>query len=277
MENTKVYEEVLAAAHFLKESTDLSPDLAFVLGSGFVSFTDFFGETLLELSYDQIPFFPSPQVEGHSAKLKLIEHEGLILAFFIGRPHLYEGWNACEVAFPVRLIYEWGIRRLLFLNSVGSLDHSIQIGDLVLVYDHINMTGHNPLRGENVDFWGKRFPDMNLAYHRPLREAFRDYGGLFKEGIYLGVMGPNYETPAEIQAFKKMGAHVVGMSGVCEVIAATHLDMDFAMISCVSNHCLDPKAPIEHRHVLSETERKLPFLFEITDAYLREIGSSHEN
>ncbi len=212
--------------------------LGLILGSGFGSFADSFQQKTA-IPFSHLPHFPASTVPGHSGNLILGFVEGVPIAALQGRVHLYEGYPLAEVAFPVRVLGALGIRQLIVTNAAGGIHTDFRPGDLMLITDHINMMGDNPLVGPNIDALGPRFPDMSEAYDLAMRnvahEAAREKGMELREGVYIGLRGPSYETPAEIRMCRLLGADAVGMSTVPEVIVANHMGVRVLGISCITN------------------------------------------
>ena len=226
------------AAKFILAKTKLRPRIALVLGSGLGAFADKF-ENAIKIPYAKIPHFPQSTAIGHAGQLVLGKIGGIAVAGMQGRVHLYEGYSAREVAFPIRVFARIGVKALIVTNAAGGINLSYSEGALVAIRDHINLQGANPLIGPNDDRFGPRFPDMTRAYDPEFRgfvaEAQKNLRRDFHEGAYLAVAGPNYETPGEIHAFRTMGADLVGMSTVPEVLAARHSGIRVLGISCVTN------------------------------------------
>lgn len=232
------YERCQSTVSFLRERIDATPVLAMVLGSGLGALADEI-EGATRIPYHEIPGFPVSAVEGHAGELVFGELCGKPVVVMSGRSHYYEGWEATEVTFPIRVFAALGIERLLVTNSAGGINREFAPGDLMLITDHINMTGYNPLRGGNDERFGPRFPDMSTAYSPAMRqtiiEAARELNMSIRSGIYAGVAGPSYETPAEIRMLGILGGDAVGMSTVPEVIVANHMGMQVGGISCITN------------------------------------------
>ncbi len=226
------------AAQFALARTRLRPRIGVVLGSGLGSFADELRDAAI-IPYDQIPHFPRSTAISHAGKLVIGELDDLALAVMQGRVHLYEGYSASEVAFPVRVLARMGVRALVLTNAAGGINPLYSKGALVLLRDHINLLGQNPLIGANDARFGLRHPDMTDAYSVRLRQlAKEESAGLGEdifEGIYAAVTGPSFETPAEIRFLRTIGADLIGMSTVPEVIVARHMGLDVLAISCVSN------------------------------------------
>jgi purine-nucleoside phosphorylase len=211
--------------------------MAWVLGSGFQPLLDRF-RIESELDAASIPGFPRPRVQGHSGRLLVTKVENLKVLIVSGRPHFYEGHSMEVVMFPIRLLAECGVQQLVLTNAAGGINTSYQPGDFMLISDHINLTGVNPLRGFPVQD-GRCFLDLSDAYCQKLRAAFRAAAVAenipLHEGVYAGVSGPTYETPAEIRAFRSLGADAVGMSTVPEVLMARYCGMRVSALSCITN------------------------------------------
>ncbi len=226
------------AAKFILSKTELRPKIALVLGSGLGAFADEF-ETATKIPYAKIPHFPRSTAIGHAGQLVLGKVDGIAVAGMQGRVHLYEGYSAKQVAFPIRVFARMGIKALIVTNAAGGIDLNYSEGALVALRDHINLQGANPLIGPNDDRFGPRFPDMTRAYDPEFRRFVAEAGEKLSlslhEGVYLALAGPNYETPAEIHAFRTLGVDLVGMSTVPEVLAARHSGIRVLGISCVTN------------------------------------------
>jgi len=207
--------------------------IGLILGSGLGAFADTL-EDRVEKPYSDIPGWPVSTAKGHAGKLVTGRLEGVDVIVAAGRAHLYEGYTAHQVAYPIREMMYRGMRSLVVTNAAGGINLSYKPGDLVLISDHINLMGANPLTGPNDESFGPRFPDMSEAYCREYREIAKQ-AGVTKEGVYAALSGPSYETPAEIRYLRTIGADLVGMSTVPEVIAANHMGIKVLGISCVTN------------------------------------------
>ncbi len=247
------------AAGFILARTSLRPRIALVLGSGLGGFADDLRDAVT-ISYDQVPAFPQSTAVGHAGNLIVGSIAGVPIAVMQGRVHLYEGYSAAQVAFPVRVLARMGVKALILTNAAGGINAQYGCGALVTIRDHINLQGQNPLAGANDHRFGPRFPDMTDAYSPDYRriaaeEAARSGVDLF-EGIYAAMLGPSYETPAEIRYLRAIGADLVGMSTVAEVIAARHLGLDVLALSCVTNMAAGMSGErINHDEVLATGER----------------------
>jgi purine-nucleoside phosphorylase len=232
------FSNATAAAKFILSKTKLRPTIALVLGSGLGAFADEFA-TSTKIPYKKIPHFPPSTAIGHAGQLVIGNVGDIAVAGMQGRVHLYEGYSAKQVAFPIRVFKQMGIKAVILTNAAGGINLNYSEGALVAIRDHINLQAANPLIGPNDDRFGPRFPDMTRAYDSEFRRFVAEEGKKRKlnlhEGVYLALAGPNYETPAEIHAFRTLGADLVGMSTVPEVIAARHTNIRVLGISCVTN------------------------------------------
>lgn len=251
------YESAEAAAQFIFSRTGLRPKIALVLGSGLGSFADEFANAT-KIPYADIPHFPRSTAIGHVGQLVVGDVDGIAVAGMQGRVHLYEGYSVKEVSFPMRVFACIGVKAVILTNAAGGIKFTQ--GRLVVINDHINLQGVNPLTGFNDERFGERFPDMSNAYDKRFREMAVGQGNRLgigiDEGVYAAVAGPSYETPAEIRYLRTIGADLVGMSTVPEVIAARHCGVRVLGISCVTNAAagiLDQ--PLNHREVLETAAR----------------------
>jgi len=261
------YDQVAEAAAFLKARLGpLSPAIGIVLGSGLGAVAEAVADRVV-VPYGGIPHFPQSTVEGHSGRIVAGRLGGVPVAVMQGRVHFYEGYTPLQVTFPMRVLGALGIRAAVLTNAAGGIAEGYQVGQLVLIVDHINSLGWNPLCGPNeprfaaVPGAGLRFFDMTEAYSKPLRAlahaAARDEDFELGEGVYLATSGPSFETPAEIRAMRTMGATLVGMSTVPETIVARHMGIQVLGISCVTNLAAGLGAtPLSHEEVF-ETGRKV--------------------
>jgi len=246
------------ALEYIKKNVAAIPEAAVVLGSGLGKVAEEMHDAVV-IPYEEIPHWPRSTAPGHAGRLVIGLLGGKLVALMQGRAHYYEGYSMEEVTFPVRAFGRWGIPVYIATNASGGIHYGLRPGDLVLVCDHINFMGANPLRGPNVEEWGPRFPDMTYAYDQRLlslaEEVAAKEGILVKRGIYIAFPGPSYETPAEIRMARIMGADVVGMSTVPEVIVANHMGMKVCAISCVANYAAGMEAKrLTHEEVLAATE-----------------------
>ena len=226
------------AARFILSKTKLRPRIALVLGSGLGAFADEFTNAI-RIPYKKIPHYPQSTAIGHAGQLVIGNVGNVPVAGMQGRVHLYEGYSAKQVTFPIRVFSRMGVQAVIVTNAAGGINLNYSEGALVALRDHINLQAANPLIGPNDDRFGPRFPDMTRAYDPEFRGFVAEEGRKLKlnlhEGVYLALAGPNYETSAEIHAFRTLGADLVGMSTVLEVIAARHSNIRVMGISCVTN------------------------------------------
>jgi len=229
--------EVRNTADFLKSKINIVPDVAIILGSGLGELADEYGS--LSISYADIPGFVKSTVHGHKGNLVLASISGKNILMMQGRYHYYEGHSLRDITFPIKIFKKLGVKTIIITNAAGSLNPDYMPGDLMLINDHINFMGTNPLIGENDDEMGDRFPDMSEIYNKDLirlaHKCAHKLGIELKEGIYLGGTGPSYETPAEIRMMRNWGADAVGMSTVTEAIVANWCRLKVLGISCISN------------------------------------------
>ena len=267
------YHTIRAAAAVIAARTQREAHTgAIVLGSGLSEYArDLDGA--IEMPYEMIPGFPVPQVVGHSGSLFSVPVGDAHVLVFAGRVHLYEGWDLDDVVFGVRTAVACGAERVLLTNAAGGVNADYAPGDLVMLSDHINLTARNPLIGPNDDRLGPRFPDMSEVYSQELRTAM---AGIFAErslppheGVYAWFTGPTYETPAEVQMAKLLGADLVGMSTVPEAIALRHMGAEVAGISLVTNHAAGISAqPLSHDEVTETAIRARAKFSSVLDSFL---------
>ena len=267
------------AAHFVLRRSPLRPRIGLVLGSGLGSFADSLSEAT-KIPFREIPSFPRSTAIGHAGQMVIGKAGTVPVAVMQGRVHLYEGYSPQQVAFPVRVFGRIGIRSVLLTNAAGGINLTYKQGALVLLSDHINLQGDNPLAGANDDRFGVRFPDMTHAYDKSYRAAAKEeaarLGMTLHEGVYAALLGPSYETPAEIRYLRTIGADLVGMSTVFEVIAARHMGIKVLAISCVTNMAagiLDQ--PLSHQEVIETGERVKTSFEALLRAVLPRIENDH--
>jgi purine-nucleoside phosphorylase len=253
------FDKAQKAAKFILSQTKLRPKIALVLGSGLGAFADEFSAAV-KVPYRNIPHFPRSTAIGHAGKLVIGKVGETPVMGMQGRVHLYEGYSVHDVAFPIRVFARLGVQAVILTNAAGGILRELTQGRLVLIRDHINLQGANPLSGANDERFGLRFPDMTTAYDKKFRaiaaaEAAKT-GTVMPEGVYAALAGPSYETPAEIRYLRAIGADLVGMSTVPEVIAARHSGMRVLGISCVTNAAAGViDQPLVHTEVLEVAER----------------------
>ncbi len=233
-----LHEQLADIAAPILSKCNQKPTVGIVLGSGLSGFGDSLTDAQV-FPYSELPHFPDSTVAGHSGKLIIAPYKGTTIACLQGRFHYYEGYDNAQVTLPVRLLKQLGVETLILTNAAGGIQDGMSADDLMLITDHLNMMGRNPLTGKNLDFLGPRFPDMTNVYSQKLQQAAlsvaKQQGITLKQGVYAGVTGPSYETPAEIRMLKTLGADAVGMSTVPEAIAARHAGIDVLGLSCISN------------------------------------------
>ncbi len=243
----------------VREKTDFLPEIGIVLGSGLGDFARQV-EKSAEISYDSLPDFPVSTVAGHAGKLIFGYVRSVPVVVMQGRVHYYEGYSMEQVVAPIRLMGMLGAKKLLLTNAAGGVNTDFTPGDLMVITDHISAFVPSPLRGENPEALGPRFPDMSRVYDEEMRRAVltagETLGQPLRQGVYLQWQGPNYETPAEIRMFRTLGADAVGMSTVCEAIAARHMGLRVCAISCITNMaCGILPQPLSHEEVQQTADR----------------------
>lgn len=285
-------EQIEEAARFVKEriskygnSEDringFEPAVGLILGSGLGDLADQV-ESPAFIDYEDIPHFPVSTVEGHAGRFAIGRLEGENVIVMQGRLHYYEGYPMKKVVFPIYVLQRLGIRSLIITNAAGGMNRSFRPGDLMLIKDHINFTGDNPLIGPNFDQLGVRFPDLSQAYDRSFGElAHRVVDGMkdadgrplkLQEGVYCGISGPSYMTPSELKMLALLGGDAVGMSTVAEVIAARHAGLRVLGISCITDMAVgDELEPLTHEQVMEVAERTKPKFTSLIRAFLRNM------
>lgn len=255
MENQHIQE----AASFIKDKMNSEPSIGLILGSGLGVLADEIEEAV-SIEYKDIPHFPTSTVSGHKGQLVIGSMEGKQVIAMQGRFHYYEGYTMQQVTFPVRVMKELNIEKLIVTNAAGGVNESFSAGDLMLITDHINQMGDNPLIGPNDEKHGPRFPDMSTAYDKDLlllaKNVAKDLKLAVQQGVYVGNSGPMYETPAEVRMLRVLGGDAVGMSTVPEVTVANHAGIKVLGISCISNMAagiLDQ--PLTHDEVIETTDK----------------------
>jgi purine-nucleoside phosphorylase len=234
-----------AAAAAIAAQTRRKPKIAVILGSGLGGLAKEV-EDAARISYGEIPGFKRSTAPGHAGELVVGTLKGKDVAVMNGRMHYYEGYDITEIGFPVRVFHAWGVRTMIITNACGGLNPAYKTGDLMVINDHINFMGVNPLRGPNDDSLGPRFVDMVGVYTEELRKVAHSVDSDLREGVYVAVAGPNFETPAELRMLRGFGADAVGMSTVPEVLVARHMGMDILAISTVTDMATGIPGQIEH-------------------------------
>lgn len=268
-------QRVNEAAAYIEQKLGFRPTIGLILGSGLGVLADLIEEAVV-IDYSDIPHFPVSTVEGHASELVAGTIKGRQVVMMKGRFHQYEGYGAETVAFPVRVMKDLGVQTLIVTNAAGGVNTSYEVGDLMVIQDHINFMFRNPLIGPNDDELGVRFPDMSEAYSRRLGKLAHSVAEKqsfsLREGVYLGLLGPTYETPAEIRMIRTLGADAVGMSTVPEVIVARHAGIEVLGFSCISNMAagiLDQ--PLSHQEVMETTERVKPKFLQLVLGIIEEL------
>src|SRR2546427_2111432 len=251
---SKLYERAEKAARLIRARTDADVSVAIVLGSGLGAFADELTDST-SIRYDEIPSFARATVEGHAGRMVIGDTGGVLVAAMQGRFHFYEGYSLEEVTFPIRVLKLLGVRTLILTNAAGTLNVEFTPGSLMAIGDHLNLIGANPLRGQNDERFGPRFPDLTNTYERELQDIVikeaNAMGLEIRRGIYAALAGPSYETPAEIHMVRTLGADAVGMSTVPEAIVARHMNMRVVGISCITNLAAGgSEQPIDHHAVI---------------------------
>ena len=254
-----IWKRVDSVAKFLGEHLGSAPEVVMVLGSGLRNVADMLTDAQ-SLQFDEIPYWPKSTVAGHTGELRRGRLGDRDVLIQLGRVHLYEGYDVEEVVRPIRSIVQWGVKTVIMTNAAGGINEYLKPGGLMILDDHLNLTGRNPLIGPNDETRGDRFPDMTDTYSRKLRAIIVEEASRLeiesKLGVYAGLLGPTYETPAEVKMLRTLGADAVGMSTVLEVIAARHLGAEIAGISCISNMAASYNGPkLTHEDVQFAADR----------------------
>lgn len=246
----------------MKQELGLAPVAAVVFGSGLGTGWQASAKFSREIPYEKIPHFSGVAVKGHEGSLALSPGDngrGISLLALHGRRHFYEGIPPWEVVFPIRVLAGWGVKHLILTNASGSLNPKLKPGKLVMLKDHINLMGMNPLIGPNMASQGPRFPSLQQLYQNPLSRRVKKLAGAAKvnlsQGVYVAISGPSYETPAEVKAYRKLGGDLVGMSTVPEAITATHGGMMVTALAAVTNSCIQPSGDPNHDAVLKNAQK----------------------
>ncbi len=257
--SSTLYERAQEAARFIRTRTDVTAPVAIVLGSGLGAFAGDLKDATA-IPYEEIPGFARSTVEGHAGRLVIGRAGEVTVAAMQGRFHFYEGYSLEEVTFPIRVLKLLGVQTLVLTNAAGTLKTDFTPGSLMVISDHLNLLGDNPLRGPNDERFGPRFPDLTSVYPRRLQDIViaeaNEMGLEVYRGVYAALAGPSYETPAEIRMMRALGADVVGMSTVPEAIVARHMSMQVIGISCITNLAAGVSdEPIDHSQVMAIGER----------------------
>jgi purine-nucleoside phosphorylase len=268
-------DETVAA---LRAKTKLKPRIGVVLGSGLGAFADTL-QGLVKVPYGKLPHLPASGVPGHEGNFCLGKTNGVAVACMQGRVHLYEGHSVAAVVQGVRTMARLGVRAVLLTNAAGGLEPSWSPGDLMIVTDHINLTGVSPLTGPNDPAVGPRFPDMSFAYDVPLRELLNEVGAAaaipLRAGVYAALLGPSYETPAEVRMLRMLGAQAVGMSTALEVIALRHMGVRVCALSCITNLAAGiAKVELSHAEVEQTARSRRAALIALLQGWIARAGET---
>ena len=269
-------EQLQQSVEFIRSEWSERPDIGIILGSGLGEYAESFTQPTI-IPYADIPHFPRSTVVGHRGQLVCQRRHNLNVVVMQGRFHYYEGYTMAQVTFPVRVLALLGIQRLLVTNAAGGINPAFQAGDFMRITDHINLMGVNPLRGLHEEQFGARFPDMTEAYHRADGEMITQVAARLaiplQQGVYVGLSGPSYETPAEIRMLQRIGGDAVGMSTVPEVIVANQMGVRVAGISCVTNLAAGlTAAKLDHQEVIETSNRVKRQFIELLDGIIAEFG-----
>lgn len=254
LNSSTLYERAQEAARLIRTRTSVQGSIAIVLGSGLGAFAEDLTEAT-EIRYDEIPGFARATVEGHAGRLMIGKVGEITVAAMQGRFHFYEGYSLQDVTFPIRVLKLLGVRTVVLTNAAGSLNVEFTPGSLMVITDHLNLLGDNPLRGDNDERFGPRFPDLSTVYSPELQNIVIQEGSAMgielRRGVYAALSGPSYETPAEIHMVRSLGADAVGMSTVPEAIVARHMGLNVIGISCITNLAAGvSNRPIDHGQVM---------------------------
>ena len=268
----EIFEKANQAAEFIRSKIETIPSIGLSLGTGSSNLIDK-AEILQRISYSDIPFFPFSAVESHVNELIHAKINGREVFILGGRMHYYEGWSTKELTFPLRVLQALKVNVILLSNASGALNPGYSAGEIILLKDHINLMPEHPLRGANDNALGLRFPDMSKAYSQRLRDIVKNSFPQIKEGVYVGYQGPSLETPAEYRMLHTIGADLVGMSTVPEVIVANHAGMEVMVLSIATNICYPPEQITETtlEEVIEIANKSGEKLYDYISAVLAEI------
>ena len=273
---SELLDKIKESVDFIQSKTSIRPRIGVTLGSGLASFADNI-DVDVKIPYSEIPNFIPPSVEGHPGQMVLGKIKDIPIVILQGRIHFYEGHTLDQVVYPTRVIAQLGIEKFILTNAAGGLDANMNPGDLMVIKDHINLTGNNPLIGPNIAELGLRFPDMTEAYDPEMSEValgtLQELNIPHSSGVYCGVTGPTYETAAEVRYLAKIGGHAVGMSTVPENIAAKHMGLRVCGISCISNLATGiSSTPITHDEVKEVAARVEKSFSTFLNKFIEKIG-----
>ena len=268
-------QKIEMATAAIRKITDFEPEIGMVLGSGLGAYANQI-ENPVVIPYEDIPEFPVSTVAGHEGQFILGEHLGKKVIAMQGRVHFYEGYSQREITMPIRIMRQLGVKKVLLTNAAGGVNTSFPVGSLMVITDHINNSGSNPLVGPNLDEFGTRFPDMSNLYTEALRDKLKTAAKKadipLVEGVYMMFSGPNYETPAEVKMARNAGADAVGMSTVPEAIVARHCGMEVVGVSCITNFAAGIKEEVlNHKEVVEVTTRVNAQFVCLLDILLKEV------
>ncbi|MDQ0299528.1 purine-nucleoside phosphorylase [Salibacterium salarium] len=271
-------QKVIEAANYLKEKSQTQPVIGLILGSGLGDLAEEI-ENEVKVDYESIPHFPVSTVEGHAGRLVMGTLQGQTVIAMQGRFHYYEGYSMQEVTFPVRVMKELGAKKLIVTNACGGMNPSFNPGDLMVIEDHINQTGANPLIGPNDEKMGPRFPDMSQAYNSELKEiavrAAENLGFSLQKGVYTGISGPTFMTASELIMLRRLGGDVVGMSTVPEVIVANHAGIEVLGISCITDMAVGEEIEgVSHEEVMETASKTKPRFISLVKEVLSTMSHS---
>lgn len=274
-EAIKMIEDIKKNAELIAEKIDYKPELGLILGSGLGVMAEEI-EDPVYIDYSELDDFPVSTVEGHTGRFVIGELEGKKVIAMQGRTHYYEGYSMQELVMPVRIMKEVGIKKLILTNAAGGINEEFSAGEFMIISDHLNLMGDNPLIGSNLAEYGPRFPDMSESYNKDLIKTAEDVaranGIITRRGIYAAMSGPTYETPAEIKYLRRIGADAVGMSTVPEVIAANHMGLDIIGVSCITNMAAGVLAkPLDHSDVVEIAAEVRPDFIKLISGIIKNI------
>lgn len=269
-------DRIQQAAEYVRSKITKAPMIGLILGSGLGDLADQI-ENAVHIDYGDIPHFPVSTVEGHAGRLVVGELEGKTVAAMQGRFHFYEGYAQQEVVLPIYMMKLLGVETMVITNAAGGMNRGFRAGDLMVITDHLNFTGSNPLIGQNHPELGARFPDMSQAYHKEyveLAERLASAQGInVKKGVYAGISGPTYMTPSELTMLAKLGGDAVGMSTVPEVIAANHGGLKVLGISCITDMAIGEELePLTHEQVMKVANETKPKFISLVRAFVKEVS-----
>lgn len=268
--------EIEEGIRFIQDRIQQKPEIGLILGSGLGVLADEI-ENPVFIDFQEIPHFPASTVAGHAGRLVAGTLGGKSVLAMQGRVHYYEGYTMAQVVFPVYVMKGLGISSLIVTNACGGINRTFQAGDLMVIQDHLNLTGDHPLIGPNMERFGPRFPDMSRAYNPQYRELAKskaeEVGFTLQEGVYAGVSGPSYMTPTELIMLARVGADAIGMSTVPEVIAAAHAGIKVLGISCITDKAVGEELePLSHEQVMEMARQARPRFISLIKAILPEVS-----